>query len=146
MCAVERRHGDFSGAKTLDEWIDVYERRAGDDVHFVLAPDEQVFFNPEYGFFTYVISHEKKRLVIPKMCGKGRFLRHVIFDMVRAIEHLGFRKIFCCSRRRPEVYLRVLGGRFDHEEETVNINTGKKEPLYFYVVSLDDTKEVEAVD
>jgi hypothetical protein len=137
---------DFIGPKTFEEWADVYERRAGDDVHFQLDPREQIFFNPEYGFFTYWVDHWKGRLVIPKMVGNGKYLRHVIFEMVKQLEPLGFREILCCSRRRPEVYLRVLGGRFDHVEETVNINTGKKEPLYYYVVSLDDTKEAQKSD
>ena len=137
---------DFIGAKTFEEWIDVYERRAGDDVHFQLVEGEQIFYNPEHGFFTWWVDHKKKRLVIPKMVGNGRFLRHVIFKMVKELEPLGFREILCCSRRRPEVYLRVLGGRFDHMEETVNLNTGKKEPLYYYVVSLDDTKEAQKSD
>ncbi len=137
---------DFTGAKTFEEWVDVYERRAGDDVHFQLVEGEQIFYNPEHGFFTWWVDHKKKRLVIPKMVGNGRFLRHVIFKMVKELEPLGFREILCCSRRRPEVYLRVLGGHFDHMEETVNLNTGKKEPLYYYVVSLDDTKEAHKDD
>ena len=62
--------GDFTGTKTFEEWIDVYERRAGDDVHFQLVTDEQIFYNSEYGFFTYWVDYKKKRLVIPKMVGK----------------------------------------------------------------------------
>ena len=138
--------GDFTGPKTFEEWVDVYERRAGDDVHFQLVPDEQIFYNSEYGFFTYWVDYKKKRLVIPKMVGNGKFLRHVIFDMVRELEPLGFREILCCSRRRPEVYLRVLGGKLDHIETSVNLNTGKEEPMYFYIVSLDDTKEASKDD
>jgi len=132
---------DFKGPKPFEEWVDVYERRAGDDVHFQLDPREQIFFNPEYGFFTYWVDHWKKRLVIPKMCGEGKILRRIVYEMVKEIEPLGFREIFCCSRRRPEVYLRVLGGKFDHEEVSVNIRTGKEEPMYYYIVSLDDVKE-----
>ena len=109
-------------------------------------PDEQIFYNSEYGFFTYWVDYKKKRLVIPKMVGNGKFLRHVIFDMVRELEPLGFREILCCSRRRPEVYLRVLGGKLDHIETSVNLNTGKEEPMYFYIVSLDDTKEASKDD
>lgn len=134
---------DFSGPKSFEEWVEVYERRAGDDVHFVITPGEQIFYNPDKGFFSYWIDHENKRLLIPKMCGDGKFLRQVVFQMVRELEPLGFRKIMCCSRRRPEVYLRVLGGEFDHMEERFNINTGKKEPLYYYTVTLDDTKEAK---
>lgn len=140
------RCNDFTGPKTFEEWVEVYNRRAGDDVHFQLVEGEQVFYNPEHGFFTWWVDHKKKRLVIPKMAGDGKFLRHVIFKMVKELEPLGFREILCCSRRRPEVYLRVLGGRFESMEETVNLNTGRKEPLYYYVVSLDDTKEAEKPD
>lgn len=133
---------DFSGPKSFEEWVEVYERRAGDDVHFVLTPGEQIFYHPLHGFFSYWVDHENKRLLIPKMVGNGKFLRHIVYKMVRELSPLGFNRIMCCSRRRPEVYLRVLGGTFDHMEETVNINTGKKEPMYYYTVTLDDTKEV----
>lgn len=146
MSGVIRKKDDFKGPKTFDEWVEVYERRAGDDVHFIVDEFEQIFFNPDLGFFTYWIDIKKKRIVIPKMCGDGNILRRIVFEMIEKLEPEGFREILCCSRRRPEVYLRVLGGRFDHVEETVNLNTGKKEPLYFYVVSLDDSKEAEKGD
>ncbi len=52
---------DFSGPKSFEEWVEVYERRAGDDVHFLLTPGEQIFYNPDYGFFTWWIDHENKQ-------------------------------------------------------------------------------------
>lgn len=144
--AVERKIGDMRGPKSFDEWVDVYERRAGDDVHFELSQGEEIFYNPDKGFFTYVVNFETGRLVVPKMCGDGKFLRRVVFEMVKDLTPYGIEEMYCCSRHRPEVYLRVLGGRFDHVEHTVNLNTGKLEPLYFYVVKVEDSKENKGGD
>lgn len=141
---IDRRLDDFKGPKTLEEWIDVYERRAGDDVHFQLEPHEEIVWWTEHGFFTFWPDLEKRRLDVPKMCGDGRFLRRKVWEAVKALEHLGFRSVYLCSRHRPEVYLRVIGGRFDKMKKTVNLNTGRLEPLYFYEVTLDDTKEGKA--
>lgn len=141
---IDRRSGDFKGPKSLSAWIDVYERRAGDDVHFRLEDGEHVYYNENYGFFTWFVCEDHPGLIsIPKMCGDGRFLRRLVW---RFVKESGMRGVYLCSRRRPEVYCRVLGGRLDHVDHTVNLNTGRREPLYFYVVTLDDTKEGESLD
>lgn len=139
---IERRTDDFKGPKTLEEWIDVYERRAGDDVRFTLVEGEHIYHHPDHGFFTWLVCEEcPGRIAIPKMCGNGKVLRRMVYELVKECEHLGIREVMCCSRHRPEVYMkRVLGGRFDSVTYTVNLNTGKLEPLYFYVISVDDYK------
>jgi hypothetical protein len=141
-----RRHlDDFKGPKTLEQWIDVYERRAGDDVHYQLEDGEHLYFSPEHGFFTWRICENHPGWIsIPKMCGDGKFLRHVVWDFVKHLERFGINSVLLCSRHRPEVYCRIIGGRWDHTDYTVNLNTGRREPLYFYVVTLDDTKEGDA--
>ena len=139
---VERRTDDFKGPKSLEEWIDVYERRAGDDVHFRLDDGEHIYYHPDHGFFTWLVcENHPGRISIPKMCGNGKILRRMVYELVKECTHLGIREVMCCSRHRPEVYMkRVLGGRFDRVTYTVNLNTGKLEPLYFYVISVDDYK------
>lgn len=127
-------------------WIEVFNRRAGDDEHFRLQRGEHVYYHPEHGFFTWFLCVEEANaglISIPKMCGNGRVLRRMVYELVKeaASAGLGIRGVLCCSRRRPEVYSkRVLGGVLHHVEERVNVNTGMVEPLYFYVVSLDDYK------
>lgn len=138
---IERHLDDFKGPKTLEEWIDVYERRAGDDVHFQLTDGEEIYYHPDHGFFSCFLCYDKHLISIPKMCGDGKFLRHIVWDMVRQMEPYGFRGVLLCSRHRPKVYCKVIGGKLDHIEYTVNLNTERREPLYFYVVTLDDTKE-----
>lgn len=139
---MERRADDFRGPKSLAEWIEVYERRAGDDVRFTLAPDEHVYWHPEHGFFTWLLcSNHPGRVSVPKMCGNGKVLRRMVYEFVVDSAQLGIREVMCCSRRRPALYMkRVLGGRFDRMEESVNLSTGRMEPMYFYVVSIDDYK------
>lgn len=130
-----RRAGDMKGPKSMVDWAMVYVRRVRDDENFSILPNEEIVFYPEHGFFTYVLDLEKRCLIIPKMCGHGRFLRHEIYRMVQALGHLGFNHIRCFSRRPPEIYLRVLGGRLDKME----IRGGR--PLYHYIVTVDDTKD-----
>ena len=136
----DRRPGDMTGPKSLEEWIDVYERRAGDDVHFTLEDGEHIYYHPEHGFFTWKLCEDHEgRISVPKMCGNGRILRRMVYEFVKELEPLGIREIMCCSRRRPELYRdRVLGGRFDRVEYTKNLNSGEVEPLYFYIVTVDD--------
>ena len=140
---MERRPGDLSGPKSLEAWIEVFKRRAGDDEPFALKEDEHLYYHPEHGFFTwFVCENHPGRISIPKMCGDGRVLRRMVYELVRSAEHLGIREVMCCSRRRPKLYMtRVLGGRLDRVEQTVNLGTGKPEPMYFYVVTVDDFKE-----
>lgn len=137
---MERRALDFKGPKSLDAWIEVYRRRVTEDRDVCFLPDEEFVFFPEFGFFTFVFDLPGRCVIIPKMCGDGRFLRRKVFELVKAVEYLGFRFIRCFSRRPPEVYLRVLGGRLDYVEDRGGA------PLYHYVVSLDDTKEAGLCD
>ncbi|MPN40330.1 hypothetical protein SDC9_187866 [bioreactor metagenome] len=112
-------------------------------MHFKLSPGERIYYRPDKGFFTFIPLYERGLISIPKMCGDGKFLRHLVWELVRKMEPHGFRGAFLCSRHRPEVYCRVIGGKLDHVEHTVNLNTGKEEPLYFYEVDLNDTREGE---
>lgn len=142
--SCERRPGDLKGPKSLAEWIEVYERRAGDDVRFRMQEDEHLYYHPEHGFFTWFLCQEEANaglISIPKMCGNGKLLRRIVYEMVKGAAELGIRGVLCCSRRRPELYSkRVLGGKLHHVEYTKNLNTGAVEPMYFYVVSLEDYK------
>lgn len=80
---MERRPGDLSGPKSLEAWIEVYERRCGHGCKFSPQPDELVYFHPEHGFFTYLIDYCQRALVMPVMCGDGAFLRAVCWEMAR---------------------------------------------------------------
>ncbi len=138
---MERRAGDLKGPKSLEAWIEVFKRRAGDDEPFALKDNEYLYYHPEHGFFTWFVCERPGRISIPKMCGNGRVLRRMIYEFVKASAHLGVREVLCCSRRPPEVYMkRVLGGRLDRVEFTKNLNTGRVEPMYFYVITVDDFK------
>ena len=131
---MTRRPGDMSGAKTLAEWIEVYERRAGDDVRFRLEEGEHVYYHPEHGFFTWRLCENHPWISIPKMCGDGRFLRELVCDLLEAAKAYGVEAALCCSRRRPAVWLKVHGGCLHHVEYTRNLNSGNIEPLYFYLM------------
>ena len=142
MSKILRKKDDFKGPKTFEEWVEVYERRSGDDVEFIVSEGEQVYYHPDHGFFTWWIDYENGRMVIPKMVGNGKFLRHIIYKMMVDLRPTGCDEIYCCSNRPPEVYTSVLGGKLDKTEEKIDEETGEKRTLYFYIVTFDDTKEV----
>ena len=90
---MERRAGDLKGPKSLEAWIEVFKRRAGDDEPFALKDNEHLYYHPEHGFFTWLVCERPGRISIPKMCGNGRVLRRMVYEFVRAAEHLGIREV-----------------------------------------------------
>ena len=131
----------MKGPKTLDEWIEVYEDRGGDDTEFIMNPDETLVWNPENGFFSWCLDAERKMIVIPKMVGNGRHWRNTIFRMMSMIRHTGVDRVLVCSRRPPKVYLRVHGGELYKVEYKYNFLTKKSDALWFYIISFSNTKE-----
>lgn len=131
----------MKGPKTLDEWIEVYEDRGGDDTEFLMSEGETLVWSPEKGFFTWCLDAERKMIVIPKMVGDGRHWRNKLFNMMSLIRHTGVDRVLACSRRPPKVYQRVLGGELYKVEYKYNFLTKKSDALWFYIISFSDTKE-----
>lgn len=135
------RKTNMKGPKTLDEWIEVYEDRGGDDTEFLMSEGETLVWSPEKGFFTWCLDAERKMIVIPKMVGDGRHWRNKLFNMMSLIRHTGVDRVLACSRRPPKVYQRVLGGELYKVEYKYNFLTKKSDALWFYIISFSDTKE-----
>jgi hypothetical protein len=104
------------GPKSRDEWIRVYEERDS-DTEYVTYPGEQMAWHPMHGFFTYFFDPETRLITIPKMCGDGKYWRKVIFEMAQMTRQLlGTRGVYCCTKRNPKAYMRILGGELVKQE------------------------------
>lgn len=127
----------MSGTKTFDEWVRIYEER--DQSKYVLSVGEHVVFDPDHGFFTYVFDPHSKEILIPKMCGNGKHWRKLILKMVKQSQHLGVKGVLCCTKRNPNVYMRVLGGELQKMEHVYNFKTGQTTVFWYIFVSLKNT-------
>jgi hypothetical protein len=130
----------MKGPKTFGEWVRVYEGRDS-DTDYVVDPDERIRWHPMHGFFTYWYDARNKQLVIPKMCGNGKFWRKVIHDMVLAAGPGVCRGVYCCFKRNPIAYSRVLGGRVTGVERSYDFKRKKGSTLWYIFITPKDTKE-----
>jgi hypothetical protein len=126
--------------KTFEEWVEAYEERDS-DTEYVLTPGERVVYDPARGFFTYSFDAANREILIPKMCGDGRHWRKKIYELYLATRRLGVRGVYCCTKRNPAAYMRVLGGRLVKMEHSYDFVTGKERTLWYIFISPDDTKE-----
>lgn len=107
---------------SFGSWVAVYEER--DKSRFELSEGEELAFDRNRGFFTWKFDFKKHWLLIPKMCGDGRHWRRIVFAMVDQLNASGVPCVgaYCVTKRKPEVYMRVLGGELIKQE--VDENTG----------------------
>ena len=92
--------------------------------------------DPEHGFFTYIFDPEERVLLIPKICGDGKFWRKLIHGMVAATRCLGVRGVYCCTKRNPRAFTRLFGGR------VVKTETRENGAVLSYIfITLEDSRE-----
>jgi hypothetical protein len=94
-----------------------------------------MIWDTEHGFFTYTYEPESRLLCIPKMCGDGKHWRKMIHEMALAARDV-CDGVYCCTKRSPKVYMRVLGGKLVKQERKEN-----GQVLSYILISFDDTKE-----
>ncbi|GHV42554.1 hypothetical protein FACS1894187_24850 [Synergistales bacterium] len=127
------------GPKTLGEWIEAYEERDS-DTEYVLSPGERIVYDDMHGFFTYLFDPREKLVLIPKMCGDGKHWRKQILKLVLATRHLGVKGAYCCTKRNPVAYMRVLGGTLRKMEHTYDFVTGRQHTIWYILITPEDTK------
>jgi hypothetical protein len=127
----------LTGPKSLAEWIRVYEERDS-DTEYVLYPGEELRWHPLHGFFTFIYDPAVRLLLIPKMCGDGKFWRKLIYQMVLRTrgEPWLTKGAYCCTKRNPKAYMRILGGTLDKQEVTEN-----GQVLSYILITPEDFKE-----
>lgn len=115
--------------------MNIYEERDGS--RFELDDREELAFDRGHGFFTWIFDFEKKYLLIPKMCGDGRFWRPRVLAMVKALrESHGCIGAYCVTKRDPRVYMRVLGGELVKQER-------ESEKTYSYILVTPENTRVK---
>jgi hypothetical protein len=127
----------MKGPKSRGEWIQAYVDRDS-DTEYVTYPGEEMKWDEEHGFFTYLYDAESRLLAIPKMCGDGKHWRKLIYRMVMATrgEPWFIRGAYCCTKRNPAAYMRILGGRLVKQETKEN-----GQVLSFILITPEDFKE-----
>lgn len=121
--------------RTLGDWLKRYAESCA-DTEYVTYPGEQMVFHPEHGFFTFIFDAEERVLLIPKMCGDGRYWRKTIHEMVAATRHLGTRGVYCCTKRSPGAFTRLFGG------EVVKTETREDGTVLSYIfITPENSKE-----
>jgi hypothetical protein len=125
--------------KTFEQWVEAYEERGNE---YVTSPGERVVFDSAHGFFTYLFNPASKEILIPKMCGDGKHWRRAIHKLAtEAKKKFGVKGVYCCCDRNPMVWLRANGGKLRKVECTYDFVTGKSTALWFFSVTLEDSKE-----
>ena len=101
------------GPMSFGSWVAVYEER--DRSKFELSQGEELAFDRQHGFFTWKYDFKEHWLLIPKMCGDGKIFRRIVFAMYDTLRANGIpcKGVYCVTKRKPEVYMRVLGGEHD---------------------------------
>jgi hypothetical protein len=129
----------MTGPKTFEEWKEAYEERGN---KYILAPGEREKYHPLHGFFTYWYDAESKEIVIPKMCGDGKYWRPLIYKLALAGRRaFGAKGVYCCTEHNPLTWLRIHGGTLRKMEHTYDFTTGKSSTLWFIFITPEDTKE-----
>ena len=126
------------GPMSFGSWVACYEER--DKSKFELTEGEELAFDRNRGFFTWKYDFGQHWLLIPKMVGDGRFFRRQIFEMVETLRRFGIPCVgaYCVTKRKPEVYMRVLGGELVKQE--VDENTGV---IYSYILVTPENTHVK---
>lgn len=95
--------------RTLDEWIDLYEKKTGEKID---REKGVTFYFPERGFANYIV--DKNMIIIKEVCGDGLFWRQVgeILAKERGFSHLGT----ICLRKNIKAYIRLFGFEITIEE------------------------------
>lgn len=126
-----------TGPRPFGAWVKLYEER--DKSRFELTDVEELVFDRDHGFFTFAWDFEHKYLLIPKMCGDGKYWREKIYAMVVKLRtEMGCVGAYLCTKRKPEVYMRVLGGelvRQDYDEI--------KDVIYSYILVTPENTNVK---
>ena len=128
----------MKGPKAFEVLVKIYEER--DDSKYELSEGERVVYDPMHGFFSYILDLPSMEILVPKMCGDGKFWSDKIRELAYATRHLGVKGVLFCTKRNSYVYMRIVGGKLRSVEHTFNFETNKARSIWFIFVSFDDHK------
>ncbi len=107
------------------------------DTEYVLTPGERVVWHPMHGFFTYTYDAASGEVLIPKMCGDGKYWRKLIYALVLATDARG---VYCCTKRNPRAFMRVFGGTLVKMTHEYDFRTGRETTLWYLFITPEDAK------
>ena len=125
---------------SLEEWAALYEKKTGSVFRYDPAA-ERLEFDPDHGFMTWGIDQYHRAFVVGKVVGNGKHWRALIYKMALAGRGIWIKGVLCCTKRNPQAYMRILGGKLKKMEHTYDFTTGKSTTLWFIYITLGDTKE-----
>jgi hypothetical protein len=125
------------GPHTLGEWLRIYAERDS-DTEYVTEPGERMVWDAEHGFFTFMFDPLERLILIPKMCGDGKYWRKAIYEMYLRARGggIGVRGVYCCTKRNPKAYMRILGGELVKQETKEN-----GQVISYILITGENTKE-----
>lgn len=114
---------------TLQEWLDLYEKKtkqkvgSGDGFHLL--------FNPEKGFTRIKIDNGLKTIMVKETCGDGKYWFGFAKETAR-LNNLDKLATFVC--RDIKAWVRLFGGSVETENDGIMYGTyeGKKLEIYPY--------------
>ncbi len=103
------------GAKTLAEWIILYESKTNDKVE--LPKGFQLYFLPERGFCQYKVDIDNKMLIVYQLCGDAKFWRDV-GELICLVNKLDSISTICT--RNILAYIRFWGWKIKQQFDVNN--------------------------
>jgi hypothetical protein len=101
--------------RSEQEWIEEYEKRTGGKV--VLEPSERAFWDPEKGFLTYILDHDKRRVWLRYVCGDGKFWKPLCHDLLKRVyEDYGYDRMDTYTHRDKRAFAKVTGADYMGDE------------------------------
>ena len=127
--------------RTFEEWVEAYEERDGSK--FALSPGEKIYWHRDHGFFTILYDAGSGTLLVPKMCGDGKYWRPLIYEIAKkgATEGHCLKSLYLCTKRNPAAYMRVIGGTLSKMEYKYDFVTGKGRTIWYISINWENTKE-----
>ena len=101
--------------RTLEEWIELYEKKTGKA--FERQAGFQLYYFPERGFAEIAADVEHRIVVVYQLCGDGHFWRRLIEFLAMSL------KFPCCGTfciRHIKPYIRFWGFKIERTEITEN--------------------------
>jgi hypothetical protein len=92
-------------ARTPEEWSELYEGKSRSKIEY--SRGEEVLYQPDKGFFSFVLNPDDKCLECCKIVGDGKYWQAQI---IAILKHLGWSRVRFFTKRNPEAWIRRYGG------------------------------------
>jgi hypothetical protein len=137
---MQKYKHDLKGPKPIEKWAECWRERVGCDA-MPVHPAEKFAYSPMNGFISYAYDPSDGTVMVPKFCGNLRYWMKKLYRLLKEAEPLGARKLLICTRRKPVVLLKWVGGSIRSMEHSINFKTGKESTIWYMEFTLNDVNE-----